>query len=160
MFDYYESFTDNKVQYLSEVGGYVHVFLNAADRLAENEALNPDYLGISPEPCTPNEAGISIEAIKHFAGKIPILCICLGHQSIGQAFGGEIIRAEQIMHGKTSPIHHANIGIFEGLTNPYQATRYHSLVINRKGFPDCLEITAWTQNPDGKIGRASCRERV
>ena len=151
MIDNYDSFTYNIVQYFSELGEDVKVFRNDAISLADIEALNPDYLVISPGPCTPNEAGISIEAIKHLAGKIPILGICLGHQSIGQAFGGEIIRAEQIMHGKTSPIHHANIGIFEGLTNPYQATRYHSLVINRKGFPDCLEITAWTQNPDGSM---------
>lgn len=151
MIDNYDSFTYNIVQYFSELGEEVRVFRNDEISLEEITELNPDYLVISPGPCTPNEAGISIAAIKHFAGKIPILGICLGHQSIGQAFGGEIVRAGQIMHGKTSAIHHTNLGVFKGLTNPYQATRYHSLVINKQQLPECLEITAWTENPDGSM---------
>lgn len=151
MIDNYDSFTYNIVQYFSELGEEVRVFRNDEISLEEITELNPDYLVISPGPCTPNEAGISIAAIKHFAGKIPILGICLGHQSIGQAFGGEIVRAGQIMHGKTSAIHHANLGVFKGLTNPYQATRYHSLVINKQQLPECLEITAWTENADGSM---------
>lgn len=151
MIDNYDSFTYNIVQYFAELGEEVRVFRNDEISLEEIAELNPEYLVISPGPCTPNEAGISIAAIQHFAGKIPILGICLGHQSIGQAFGGEIIRAGQIMHGKTSAIHHANIGVFKGLTNPYKATRYHSLVINKQQLPECLEITAWTENPDGSM---------
>ena len=149
MVDNYDSFTYNVVQYLAELKAEVKVYRNDQITIAEIEQLAPEKIVISPGPCTPNEAGVSVEAIKHFAGKIPILGICLGHQSIGQAFGGEIVRAKQVMHGKTSMIHHNNSGVFAGLTNPYEATRYHSLVINQDTLPDCLEITAWTQNEDG-----------
>lgn len=151
MIDNYDSFTYNLVQYFAELGAQVKVVRNDEITLAEIEALNPDHLVISPGPCTPNEAGISVAAIKHFAGKLPILGVCLGHQSIGQAFGGDIVRAGQVMHGKVSDIYHANIGVFAGLTNPYKATRYHSLVIDKNTLPDCLEVTAWTQNPDGSM---------
>ena len=149
MVDNYDSFTYNVVQYLAELKAEVKVYRNDQITIAEIEQLAPEKIVISPGPCTPNEAGVSVEAIKHFAGKIPILGICLGHQSIGQAFGGEIVRAKQVMHGKTSMIHHSNCGVFAGLTNPYEATRYHSLVINQDTLPDCLEVTAWTQNEDG-----------
>jgi anthranilate synthase component 2 len=149
MVDNYDSFTYNVVQYLAELKAEVKVYRNDQITIAEIEQLAPEKIVISPGPCTPNEAGVSVEAIKHFAGKIPILGICLGHQSIGQAFGGEIVRAKQVMHGKTSMIHHNNSGVFAGLTNPYEATRYHSLVINQDTLPDCLEVTAWTQNEDG-----------
>jgi anthranilate synthase component 2 len=151
MVDNYDSFTYNVVQYLAELKADVHVFRNDQITIAEIEQLAPEKIVISPGPCTPNEAGISVEAIKYFAGKIPILGICLGHQSIGQAFGGEIIRAKQVMHGKTSMIHHNSSGVFANLTNPYEATRYHSLVIDQKALPDCFEVTAWTQNDDGSI---------
>ena len=151
MVDNYDSFTYNVVQYLAELKADVHVYRNDQITIAEIEQLAPEKIVISPGPCTPNEAGISVDAIKYFAGKIPILGICLGHQSIGQAFGGEIIRAKQVMHGKTSMIHHNSSGVFESLTNPYEATRYHSLVINQSTLPDCLEVTAWTQNDDGSI---------
>jgi anthranilate synthase component 2 len=149
MVDNYDSFTYNVVQYLAELKAEVKVYRNDQITIAEIEQLAPEKIVISPGPCTPNEAGVSVEAIKHFAGKIPILGICLGHQSIGQAFGGEIVRAKQVMHGKTSMIHHNNSGVFADLTNPYEATRYHSLVINQDTLPDCLEVTAWTQNEDG-----------
>ena len=149
MVDNYDSFTYNVVQYLAELKAEVKVYRNDQITIAEIEQLAPEKIVISPGPCTPNEAGVSVEAIKHFAGKIPILGICLGHQSIGQAFGGEIVRAKEVMHGKTSMIHHNNSGVFAGLTNPYEATRYHSLVINQDTLPDCLEVTAWTQNEDG-----------
>ena len=149
MVDNYDSFTYNVVQYLAELKAEVKVYRNDQITIAEIEQLAPEKIVISPGPCTPNEAGVSVEAIKHFAGKIPILGICLGHQSIGQAFGGEIVRAKQVMHGKTSMIHHNNSGVFAGLTNPYEATRYHSLVVNQDTLPDCLEVTAWTQNEDG-----------
>ncbi|MGB0473049.1 MAG: anthranilate synthase component II [Porticoccaceae bacterium] len=151
MVDNYDSFTYNVVQYLAELKADVEVYRNDQISIAEIEQLAPEKIVISPGPCTPNEAGISVEAIKHFAGKIPILGICLGHQSIGQAFGGEIVRAKQVMHGKTSMIHHNNSGVFANLSNPYEATRYHSLVIEQKTLPDCLEITAWTQNDDGTM---------
>lgn len=151
MVDNYDSFTYNVVQYLAELKADVEVYRNDQISIAEIEQLAPEKIVISPGPCTPNEAGISVEAIKHFAGKIPILGICLGHQSIGQAFGGEIVRAKQVMHGKTSMIHHNNGGVFANLSNPYEATRYHSLVIEQKTLPDCLEITAWTQNDDGTM---------
>lgn len=151
MVDNYDSFTYNVVQYLAELDADVSVYRNDRITIAEIEQLAPEKIVISPGPCTPNEAGISVEAIKHFAGKIPILGICLGHQSIGQAFGGEIIRAKQVMHGKTSMIHHNNSGVFANLSNPYEATRYHSLVINQDTLPDCFEVTAWTQNDDGSI---------
>ena len=151
MIDNYDSFTYNVVQYFAELGADVKVFRNDEITIEEIEALNPDHLVISPGPCTPNEAGISMAAIKHFAGKLPILGICLGHQSIGQAFGGDIIRAGRVMHGKTSPIHHKDSGVFAGLTEGYNATRYHSLVIDKETIPDCLEITAWTENEDGSM---------
>jgi anthranilate synthase component 2 len=151
MVDNYDSFTYNVVQYLAELNADVEVYRNDQITIAEIEQLAPEKIVISPGPCTPSEAGISVEVIKHFSGRIPILGICLGHQSIGQAFGGEIVRAKQVMHGKTSMIHHNGSGVFAGLTNPYEATRYHSLVINQDTFPDCLEITAWTQNDDGSV---------
>ena len=151
MIDNYDSFTYNVVQYFAELGAEVKVFRNDEVTIEQIEALNPDHLVISPGPCTPNEAGISMAAIKHFAGKLPILGICLGHQSIGQVFGGNIIRAGRVMHGKTSPIHHNNSGVFSGLTKGYNATRYHSLVIDKATLPECLEITAWTENEDGSM---------
>ena len=151
MIDNYDSFTYNLVQYLGELGADVRVFRNDEISVEQIEGLNPDHIVISPGPCTPNEAGISVEAIKTFAGRIPLLGVCLGHQSIGQAFGGRIVHARQVMHGKTSPVHHADTGIFTGLANPYQATRYHSLVIEKESLPKCLEITAWTQNEDGSM---------
>ncbi|EAR60866.1 aminodeoxychorismate/anthranilate synthase component II [Neptuniibacter caesariensis] len=151
MIDNYDSFTYNVVQYLGELGADVHVYRNDEITIEEIEALNPDHLVISPGPCTPNEAGVSVAAIKHFAGKLPILGICLGHQSIGQAFGGDIVRAKQVMHGKTSPVYHHDDGVFTALNNPVEVTRYHSLVIDQATIPDCLEITSWTQNEDGSI---------
>lgn len=151
MIDNYDSFTYNVVQYLGELGADVRVFRNDEITIEEIEAMKPDHLVISPGPCTPNEAGISVEAIKYFAGKLPILGICLGHQSIGQAFGGDVIRAGEVMHGKTSPIRHLDGGVFEGLDQDFNATRYHSLVIDKHTIPDCLEITAWTENPDGSM---------
>ncbi|MDG1311482.1 MAG: aminodeoxychorismate/anthranilate synthase component II [Porticoccaceae bacterium] len=151
MIDNYDSFTYNVVQYLAELKADVQVFRNDEITIAEIEKLAPEKIVISPGPCTPNEAGVSVECIKTFAGRIPILGICLGHQSIGQAFGGKIIRAKQVMHGKTSMIYHDNSGVFKDLSNPFEATRYHSLVIDQSSMPDCLEIHAWTQNEDGSI---------
>jgi anthranilate synthase component 2 len=151
MIDNYDSFTYNLVQYFGELGAEVKVFRNDQVSIQEIEALNPDHLVISPGPCTPTEAGISIEAIKHFSGKLPILGVCLGHQSIGQAFGGKIVHAKQIMHGKTSMVYHSNVGVFKGLANPFEATRYHSLVIEQATLPECLEVTAWTQSEDGSL---------
>ena len=151
MIDNYDSFTYNVVQYLGELGADVQVYRNDEITIAEIEGLNPERIVISPGPCTPNEAGISVATIEHFAGKKPILGICLGHQSIGQAFGGKIVRARQVMHGKTSMIHHRNQGVFKDLKNPFEATRYHSLVIEKVSLPDCLEVTAWTANADGSI---------
>jgi len=151
MIDNYDSFTFNLVQYFGELGVEVRVFRNDQITLDDIVALKPDQIVVSPGPCTPLEAGVSVPTIERFAGKIPILGVCLGHQSIGQAFGGRIIRAKQIMHGKTSQIHHKGLGVFAGLPSPFQATRYHSLVIERASIPDCLEITAWTQTPDGGI---------
>lgn len=151
MIDNYDSFTYNLVQYFGELGADVKVFRNDQITIEEIEKLNPDHLVISPGPCTPNESGISIEAIKHFAGKKPILGVCLGHQSIGQAFGGKIVHAKEIMHGKTSMIAHADTGAFKNLNNPFEATRYHSLVIEQSSLPDCLEITSWTENEDGTM---------
>ena len=151
MIDNYDSFTYNLVQYFGELGADVQVHRNDKITIEEIEALNPDKIVISPGPCTPNEAGISLEVIKYFAGKKPILGVCLGHQTIGQAFGGEIIHARKIMHGKTSPVYHKDIGVFAGLNNPVIATRYHSLVINKEALPDCFELTAWTQNEDGSL---------
>lgn len=151
MIDNYDSFTYNLVQYFGELGADVQVHRNDKITIADIEALNPDKIVISPGPCTPNEAGISLKVIEHFAGKKPILGVCLGHQSIGQAFGGEIIHANEIMHGKTSPIFHNNNSVFKGLNNPFNATRYHSLVINKDTLPDCFEVTAWTQKDDGSL---------
>jgi len=151
MIDNYDSFTYNLVQYFGELQADVQVYRNDKITVAEIEKLKPDHLVISPGPCTPNEAGISLEAIKHFAGKLPILGVCLGHQSIGQAFGGNIIHANAIMHGKTSMIHHKGEGVFTGLETPFEATRYHSLVIEKQSLPDCLEITAWTEDGKGEI---------
>lgn len=152
MIDNYDSFTYNLVQYLGELGQDVQVYRNDEIDLAKVGELKPDHIVISPGPCTPNEAGISVPLIKEFAGKIPLLGVCLGHQSIGQAFGGNIIHAKQLMHGKTSLIYHNDVGVFKGLPNPYTATRYHSLVIERETLPDCLEITAWTQDANGEFG--------
>ena len=151
MIDNYDSFTYNVVQYLAELQADVQVYRNDEITVGEIEQLAPEKIVISPGPCTPNEAGISIACIEAFAGKIPILGICLGHQSIGQAFGGNIIRAKRVMHGKTSMIHHDNTGVFKGLSNPFEATRYHSLVIEQQSLPDCLEINAWTQAEDGSL---------
>ncbi len=149
MIDNYDSFTYNLVQYFGELGQQVEVYRNDQISIEEIEALNPSYLVISPGPCTPNEAGISVAAIRHFAGKIPIMGVCLGHQSIGQAFGGNVIRAKQVMHGKTSAVYHHDIGMFSGLPNPVQTTRYHSLVVEQETLPSCLEVTAWVQNAEG-----------
>ncbi len=149
MIDNYDSFTYNLVQYLGELGEDVRVFRNDRITVAEIENQKPELIVISPGPCTPNEAGVSVETIRELGGKIPILGVCLGHQSIGQAYGGKIVRAKNLMHGKTSMIHHAGKGVFAGLPDPFEATRYHSLVIERESVPDVLEITAWTD--DGEI---------
>lgn len=156
MIDNYDSFTYNLVQYLGELGQEVRVFRNDEIGLDDIERLAPDYLMVSPGPCTPDEAGISIAAIRHFAGRIPLLGICLGHQSIGQAFGGRIVHARQLMHGKVSPVSHTGQGVFAGLPTPVTCTRYHSLVIERDSLPACLEITAWTD--DGEIMGVRHRE--
>ena len=150
MIDNYDSFTFNLVQYFGELGADVLVRRNDEISSEEIAALAPSHLVISPGPCTPAEAGISVEAIKTFAGKIPILGVCLGHQSIGVAFGGAIVRAGRVMHGKTSPVFHADGGVFSGLENPLEATRYHSLVIEKATLPDVLEITAWTVDEQGQ----------
>ena len=144
MIDNYDSFTYNLVQYLRELGEEVEVYRNDKISLEEIEKLAPARLVVSPGPCTPNDAGISVDVIKHFAGKLPILGVCLGHQSIGQAFGGKVVRADRLMHGKTSPVFHDNRELFVGLPDPFDATRYHSLIVERSSLPDCLEITAWT----------------
>mgnify|MGYP006394448579 CR=1 FL=1 len=149
MIDNYDSFTYNVVQYLAELGADVQVRRNDEITIEEIEQLAPERLVISPGPCSPDQAGISMEAIRHFAGKLPILGVCLGHQAIGQVFGGKIVRAGRVMHGKMSPVHHSDVGLFKGLANPLQATRYHSLVIEQASLPDCLEVTAWTLNEDG-----------
>jgi anthranilate synthase component 2 len=151
MLDNYDSFTYNLVQYFGELGVDVEVHRNDKITVEEIEQLNPDHIVISPGPCTPNEAGISMDVIKYFADKKPILGVCLGHQSIGQVFGGEIVHAREIMHGKISPVYHTNASVFKGLPNPFNATRYHSLVINKQSLPDCFDITAWTQNEDGTL---------
>ena len=153
MIDNYDSFTYNLVQYFGELGADVVVKRNDEVTLQDIENLEPERLVISPGPCSPNEAGISMAAIEHFAGKLPILGVCLGHQSIGQVFGGKVVRADAVMHGKTSPIYHRDEGVFKGLSNPFEATRYHSLVVDRHSLPECLEITAWTQNQDGSIDK-------
>lgn len=146
MIDNYDSFTYNIVQYFGELGEEVQVFRNDRITIEEIERLAPARLVISPGPCSPEEAGISVEAIRYFAGKIPLLGVCLGHQSIGAAYGGRVVRSVSLMHGKTSPIHHTGEGLFAGLPSPFNATRYHSLVVERESFPDCLEITAWVDN--------------
>ena len=151
MIDNYDSFTYNLVQYFGELGRDMRVFRNDELTLADIERLAPSHIVVSPGPCTPKEAGISVPTIKHFAGKIPLLGVCLGHQSIGEAFGGDVIRAKRVMHGKISAIHHKGQGVFTGLNNPFNATRYHSLVIAQDTLPECLEVTAWTQNADGSI---------
>lgn len=150
MIDNYDSFTYNVVQYLGELGADVRVFRNDAISVAQIEELAPQQIVLSPGPCTPNEAGVSIDVINHFAGRLPILGVCLGHQCIAQAFGGKIVRAEKVMHGKLSDVHHDSAGVFAGLSNPFTATRYHSLVIERDSMPDCLEETAWTVDSEGE----------
>ncbi|MDG1815404.1 MAG: aminodeoxychorismate/anthranilate synthase component II [Glaciecola sp.] len=145
MIDNYDSFTFNVVQYLLELGAEVTVKRNDEISIADIEAMNPQKIVVSPGPCTPNEAGISLTTVSHFAGKIPLLGICLGHQSIGQSFGGQVVRAKDVMHGKTSMIHHRGEGVFAGLDNPFEATRYHSLVVDQDSLPDVLEVTAWTE---------------
>ncbi len=151
MIDNYDSFTYNLVQYFAELGAEVKVVRNDQIGIDDIEALNPSKIVISPGPCTPKEAGISVETIRRYQGRCPILGVCLGHQSIGYAFGGEIIRAKSIMHGKTSMVYHHDLGVFEGLDHPFQATRYHSLVIEQATLPDCLEVTAWTKDPEGGV---------
>ena len=151
MIDNYDSFTYNLVQYFGELGAEVKVYRNDEISVDEVGALAPSHIVISPGPCTPNEAGVSVETIKQYAGKIPILGVCLGHQSIGQAFGGKVIRAKQVMHGKTSDMHHKNKGVFAGLPSPFEATRYHSLVLEQETLPECLEVTAWTEGADSNI---------
>jgi anthranilate synthase component II len=150
MIDNYDSFTYNLVQYLGELGVEVHVVRNDELTVEQAAAMAPERIVISPGPCTPKEAGISVPLILAMAGRVPILGVCLGHQSIGQAFGGHIVKARRVMHGKTSPIHHRGQGVFNGLENPFEATRYHSLVIERPSLPECLEVTAWTQTPEGE----------
>ena len=150
LIDNYDSFTYNVYQYLGELGAEVSVVRNDEITVAQIERLAPEKIVISPGPCTPNEAGISLEVITRFAGEIPLLGICLGHQAIGQAFGGEVRRARTVMHGKTSPIHHEGKGVFRGLPQPMTATRYHSLIVGWGSLPDCLEVTAWTETPEGE----------
>jgi len=151
MIDNYDSFTYNIVQYLGELKAHVKVVRNDEISVEDIETLNPERIVISPGPCSPSEAGISIATIERYAGKIPILGVCLGHQSIGQAFGGDVVRAKKVMHGKTSMIYHKGQGVFKNLPSPFRATRYHSLVIKQETLPACLEITAWTQNEDGSL---------
>ena len=148
MIDNYDSFTYNLVQYLGELGAELEVHRSKKVGIAELDALTPERIVISPGPCTPQEAGISNGTIKHFAGKVPILGVCLGHQCIGDVFGGEVVRADRLMHGKTSMIHHNGTELFEGLDNPFEATRYHSLIVKKETLPDCLEITAWTDQDE------------
>ena len=149
MLDNYDSFTYNLVRYFRELGAEVVVYRNDEISLTEIEHLAPSHLVVSPGPCTPNEAGISMAAIAHFAGKIPVLGVCLGHQSIGQVFGGKVVRAEKVMHGKTSMVSHENVGVFAGLAQPLEVTRYHSLVVDADSLPECLEATAWSLNAAG-----------
>ena len=150
MIDNYDSFTFNVVQYLQELGAEVEVYRNDAITLAGMEAREPDQLVISPGPCSPDEAGISLDAVRHFAGQLPVLGVCLGYQALGQAFGGRVVRARQVMHGKTSSIVHTGEGVFTGLPSPFTATRYHSLVVERESLPECFEVTAWTETEDGQ----------
>jgi anthranilate synthase component 2 len=149
MIDNYDSFTYNLVQYFGELGQDVRVFRNDEITLDQIEALSPDRICISPGPCTPNEAGVSLGVFERFAGRVPILGVCLGHQALGQAFGGKVIRAKTLMHGKTSPVAHTGVGVFAGLPTPFEAARYHSLAVERASLPECLEVTAWTV--DGEI---------
>jgi len=149
--DNYDSFTYNLVQYFGELGVDIRVYRNDEITLDQISDMAPDQIVLSPGPCTPAEAGISVPTIKEFAGRIPILGVCLGHQSIGEAFGGKVVRAKRVMHGKISAIHHEGKGVFRDLNSPFNATRYHSLVIEQDSLPDCLEVTAWTQNPDGSL---------
>lgn len=151
MIDNYDSFTYNLVQYFAELKADIHVIRNDELSVDEIAALHPERIVLSPGPCTPNEAGVSLAVIERFAGKLPLLGVCLGHQSIGQAFGGDVVRARQVMHGKVSPVFHKDQGVFAGLNNPLTQTRYHSLVVKRETLPDCLEITAWTALEDGSV---------
>jgi anthranilate synthase component 2 len=151
MIDNYDSFTYNVVQYLGELGAEVRVVRNDEIEVADIDDLAPEKIVISPGPCTPNEAGISMAVIERYAGRLPILGICLGHQCIGQVYGGRVVRARQVMHGKTSPIHHRGEGVFRGLSEPFEATRYHSLIVARNDLPDCLEVTAWTETGSGEV---------
>ncbi len=151
MIDNYDSFTYNLVQYLGELGAEVKTVRNDAITTAEIRELNPQGIVISPGPCTPDEAGISLEVVAELGGLFPILGVCLGHQCIGQVFGGQVVRADQVMHGKTSMMHHRGVGVFEGLPKPFEATRYHSLVLRKDAIPECLDVTAWTENADGSI---------
>ncbi len=151
MLDNYDSFTYNLVQYLGELGEEVWVARNDQVTIEEIEARAPSHIVVSPGPCDPDQAGISLDVIRHFAGKLPILGVCLGHQAIGQVFGGKVVRAREVMHGKVSPVYHTGEGVFEGLPNPFEATRYHSLVVARESIPEVLEVTAWTQNEDGSV---------
>jgi anthranilate synthase/aminodeoxychorismate synthase-like glutamine amidotransferase len=147
--DNYDSFTYNLVQYLEELHGEVRVLRNDKVSVADLDAMHPSHLVVSPGPCTPNEAGISMAAIAHFAGKIPVLGVCLGHQAMGQIFGGQVVRAPRLMHGKTSMIHHDQKGLYDGIPNPFEATRYHSLIVKRETLPEVLEVSAWTE--EGEI---------
>jgi para-aminobenzoate synthetase component 2 len=149
MIDNYDSFTYNLVQYLGELGEELRVFRNDKITIQELEELQPEFIMVSPGPCTPDEAGVSLEVIRHFAGKIPLFGVCLGHQALAQVFGGKVIRADRLMHGKTSPVLHDGKTVFEGIPSPYQATRYHSLIVEKESLPDCLEISAWTE--EGEI---------
>lgn len=149
--DNYDSFTYNLYQYFCELGEEVVVKRNDELSLDAIERLSPQHLVISPGPCTPNEAGISLEAIRHFAGQVPILGVCLGHQALGQAFGAQVVRAREVMHGKTSPVRHRDVGVFTGLAQPLTVTRYHSLIVESASLPDCFEITAWTEDSAGKM---------
>ena len=151
MLDNYDSFTYNLVQYLGELGEEVWVARNDQVTIEEIEARAPTHIVVSPGPCDPDQAGISLEVIRHFAGKLPILGVCLGHQAIGQVFGGQVVRAREVMHGKVSPVYHTGEGVFAGLPNPFEATRYHSLVVARDSLPSELEVTAWTQRDDGSV---------
>jgi anthranilate synthase component 2 len=151
MIDNYDSFTWNLVQYLQTLGAEVRVVRNDELSVGDIDALAPERIVISPGPCTPNEAGVTVELIERLGSRIPILGVCLGHQGIGQAYGGDVVRAGRIMHGKTSKIRHTGLGVFAGLPDPYEATRYHSLVVDKATLPDCLEVTAWTDNPDGSM---------
>jgi para-aminobenzoate synthetase component 2 len=149
MIDNYDSFTYNLVQYLGELGEELRVFRNDKITIQELEELQPEFIMVSPGPCTPDEAGVSLEVIRHFSGKIPLFGVCLGHQAMAQVFGGKVIRADRLMHGKTSPVLHDGKTVFEGIPSPYQATRYHSLIVEKESLPECLEISAWTE--EGEI---------